>query len=674
MRKIFQSLKFNKAPLKLPSSKRWKQFFVVLSYREKIIFFSCLICFILSLGFLAGSFIMNHTETQAASGGTYKEGIVGQQPRFINPLYLSDRDIDRDLVELIFSGLFKYNEQGEITPDLASAYEIKEDGRVIEVYLKKNAVWHDDKPLEAADIVFTITLLQDPQYQSPLRNKWLGVTVEEIPDNGVRFKLPKKYGGFLENLTLKILPRHIFKDIAPQNLPWSFSSPKYLIGSGPFKFQELNQDSASGYVKEITLKRNEKYYGPKPFIKKISFIFYKSSEDLLRGARAQEIQGFSLTDLKELPKVNGFKSYDTVIPRYFALFFNQDNQDNKNLANPQIKNALALAIDKNQIIQKVFSGKAIQESSPILPDFFNFKEPDITFGYNPQEAANILEQAGFKLNPASGFREKAAPAEKAFTFKKNLTYRNQNQDVLELQQCLAKFPDIYPAGEINGYFGDKTKAAVIKFQEKYAQEILIPNGLTKGNGEVKASTREKLNEICFAQDVPVAPLEITITTSDRFPLPEMAEIIQKNWQDIGVKVNIKNAPLTELQTDILAKRNFEILLFGEALGAFPDPFPFWHSSQKNHPGLNIASYSSQKADALLEKARETQDAGERQTALEQFQDILLKDLPAIFLVRPNYSYFLASGIKGFEIKQIIEPAKRFSTVEKWYTKTKKAWK
>ncbi len=674
MRKILQNLKFDKTPLKLPSGEQWKQFFAVLSHKEKTTFFCFAICLILSLGFLTGSLIISHTETQAASGGTYKEGIVGQQPRFINPLYLSDRDIDRDLVELIFSGLFKYDEQGKIIPDLASTYEIKEEGRVIEVHLKKNAVWHDDKPLEAADIVFTITLLQDPQYQSPLRTKWLGVTVEEIPDNGVRFKLPKKYGGFLENLTLKILPRHIFKDIAPQNLPWSFSSPKYLIGSGPFKFQELNQDSASGYVKEIILKRNEKYYGSKAFIKKISFVFYKSSEELLRGARAQEIQGFSLTDLKELPKINGFKTYDIVIPRYFALFFNQDSQDNENLANQKIKNALALAVDKDQIIQKVFSGKAIKESSPILPEFFNFKEPDTTFNYNPQEAANILEQAGFKLNPASGFREKSAPAEKAFTFKKNLTYHNQNQDVLELQKCLAKFSDIYPAGEINGYFGDKTKAAVIKFQEKYAQEILIPNGLTKGNGEVKTSTREKLNEVCFIQDAPATPLEVTITTSDRFPLPEMADIIQKNWQAIGIEVNIKKVPLTELQTDILAKRNFEILLFGEALGAFPDPFPFWHSSQKNHPGLNIASYSSQKADTLLEKIRENQSASERQEALEQFQNILLKDLPAIFLVRPNYAYFLASGIQGFEIKQIIEPAKRFSTVEKWYTKTKRAWK
>lgn len=674
MRKVLQNLRLNKTTFKFLSTKQWRRFFSLLSYKEKVAFFSFLICFVVSLGFLTGIFIINHTKIQPASGGVYEEGVVNQQPRFINPLYLSDRDIDRDLVELIFSGLFKYNEQGELVPDLALQHEIKEDGRVIEVYLKKNAFWHDGKTLSAADIVFTVNLLQDPQYQSPLRTKWLGVTAEEMPGEAVRFKLPKKYNGFLENLTLKILPRHIFKDISPQNLPWSFSSTKYLIGSGPFKIQKLDQNSTSGYVKKIALKRNDEYYGAKPLLQKISFVFYKNSEELLRAIKAKKIQGFSLSDLVNFPKTSNFKSYDIAIPRYFALFFNQSNQSNKNLTEPEIKKALALAIDKNQIIEKVFFSKAVKENSPILPDFFNFKEPEIIFNNNLQEAVETLEKSGFKLNLTTGLREKMLPAEKPFIFKKNLAFRNHGQDVVELQKCLSKFPDIYPTGEINGYFGEKTKAAVIKFQEKHYQDILSPSGLSKGNGEVKQGTRDKLNEICFSQNDSASQIEITLTTSDRFPLPEIAEIIQKNWQGLGVKTTVKKMALSELQTDVLAKRNFEVLLFGEALGAIPDPFPFWHSSQKNHPGLNIASYNSQKADALLEKARENQSTDEQQKELEQFQDILLKDLPAIFLVRANYIYFLSNNIKGLEIEKIIEPAKRFSTIEKWYIKTKRIWK
>ena len=674
MKNPLKNFKIVKAPWKFPSAKQWRKFFAILSYKERATFAALCVCLLAASGFLIGDFILGHTKIEAAGGGTYAEGVVGQQPRFINPIYLSDRDIDRDLVELIFSGLFKFNEQGEVVPDLVSHYEIQDGGKTIEVYLRKNAFWHDDKPLKATDVIFTINLIQDPQYQSPLRAKWLGVTVEEITGEGVRFKLPKQYNGFLENLTLKILPRHIFKDIAAQNLPWSFASPKYLIGSGPFKFQKIYQDSASGYVKEISLKRNENYYGSKPYLQKISFLFYKTAEDLLSAAQAQKIQGFSLSDLKEFPKINDFKTYEIVIPRYFALFFNQGSQTNKELTNQNLKKALSLAIDKNQLVQTVFLNKGVKETSPILPGYFGFKEPTGTLDYNPKEAADILEKLGFKINPASGLREKAAPVERPFTFKTNLTFRNRNQDVTELQKCLSKFPDIYPQGEINGYFGEATKAAVIKFQEKFAADILIPSSLTKGNGEVKQATRDKLNEVCFAKKSSLSSLEITLTTSDRFPLSEIADLIQDDWQAIGVKTNIKKVSIAELQTEVLAKRNFEVLLFGEALGAFPDPFPFWHSSQKNHPGLNISSYSSVKADGLLEKARETQTPEEQQNYLEQFQNILLADQPAIFLARPNYVYFLSPDIKGFGTQKIIEPAKRFSTIEKWYTKSKRVWK
>ena len=129
-----------------------------------------------------------------AFGGVYREGLVGQ-PRFINPIYLSTQDVDRDLVEVLFSGLMKYNEKGELVEDLAASFEIKEDGKVFEVLLRDNIFWHDGEPLTSGDVIFTIDLIQDPQYQSPLRIKWFGVRTEKISEKGIRFRLPEKYAG-----------------------------------------------------------------------------------------------------------------------------------------------------------------------------------------------------------------------------------------------------------------------------------------------------------------------------------------------------------------------------------------------------------------------------------------------------------------------------------------------
>ena len=117
-----------------------------------------------------------------------------------------------------------------------------------------------------------------------------------------------------------------------------------------------------------------------------------------------------------------------------------------------------------------------------------------------------------------------------------------------------------------------------------------------------------------------------------------------------------------------------MLLFGEALGGIPDPFPFWDSIQKKDPGLNLAAYDNKNADKLLEEARQTLDTSERQKKLEKFQDILIDDAPCVFLYSPDYVYFVSSQIKGIKEKMVIDPSKRFTNVENWYIKQKRAWK
>ncbi|MFH0739786.1 MAG: ABC transporter substrate-binding protein [bacterium] len=645
-------------PTKFPSKKQWKKFFSVLSKKEKALFFVFVFSLICSGVILVLNFYFKNTEISPAMGGSYTEGVIGQ-PKIINPLYLSNQDVDRDMVEVIFSGLMKYDENGQIVKDLIQDYSIKDQGKTYEITLRDDLLWHDKKPITADDVIFTINLIQNPEYQSPLRIKWAGILMEKITSKTISFKLPKKYAGFTETLTVKILPKHIFENISPQNLPMSLVSEEYLIGSGPFKIKKITHEQ-SGSIKKIFLEKNKDYYGQKPFLKEFCFAFFNNEKDLKKALFLNDIDGFTINDLSQYEnELKSTKIYGLAVPRYFAIFFNAKNEGvfkDKNL-----REALSFATNKEEIIKNVFSQKAQVVNSPILPNFFGFNEPKNDTRFDLAKAQQIIQES---LNsvPKTGL------------FTQNLKVGGSGKEVEMLQTCLAKFSDVYPNGEINGNFGEKTKAAVIKFQEKYSQEILAPSGITKGTGDVKAATREKLNAICFEKEVIKSKVAITLTTCDKFPLPEIAQELKKQWDLAGFETTIETVSLADLQNNILPKDSFNILLFGEALGAIPDPFPFWHSSQKDYPGLNIANYTSKPADALLEKAREAETPEIRQTSLEQFQDILIQDMPAIFLVRPDYIYTLSEKIKGFNVQKITEPAKRFSNVETWYTKTKRNWR
>ena len=640
---------------------------MVFSKKEKFLFFTFFVTSIISAIALIVISWQDNTEMVPAKGGIMREGVVGQ-PRFLNPVYASSNDVDRDLVNLIYSGLFKYNAQGEIVPDLVKEYSIEEGGKIYDLILRQDASFQDGTPLTADDVVFTINTIQNPDFQSPIQAQWLDVEVKRVSDYQLKLTLKNPYPAFLETLTLKILPAHLWQDIPSQNFPlcaYNFNP----IGSGPFEIKKTNKDK-TGQINSIVLKRNENYYGKKPYLSEISFIFFSDQNSLYQAAENNIVDAFSVADLSKYNEIYGSKTYSFSIPRYYALFFNP--KEKEFLTDQNLRKALVYATNKQEIINQVLNNKGEAVSSPFLLNLYQFDSNASSTKYDPAKALEILKQGGFEKQDGKLVKIKKAAT---MNFSSTLEYGDSGKEVEHLQKCLAGLTDdIYPDKEVTGYFGAKTREAVINFQEKYADEVLAPYNLTSGTGKVGPSTRKKLNEVCIISPAETIPLEITITTSQDPMLVETAEVVKGQWEGLGLTVNIETLPIAEIKQNTIKERDYQILLFGQVLGIIPDPFPFWHSSQRVYPGLNLAYFKNKTLDKLLEEARTETDTQKRFEKYAEAEKLLLAETSAVFLYNPNYLYIAVNKIKGIKPGLIADSSQRFAGIEDWYINTKRSWK
>lgn len=188
-----------------------------------------------------------------------------------------------------------------------------------------------------------------------------------------------------------------------------------------------------------------------------------------------------------------------------------------------------------------------------------------------------------------------------------------------------------------------------------AKQILEKSGWKINNGVYEKIINNK-----------TVKLAVSISTSNSGGFDKAGEIIRDTWEKTGIKTDLKIFEIGDLNQIVIRKRNYEVLLFGEVYGRDPDPFAFWHSSQRNDPGLNIALYANNSVDKILEEARAEINLEKRIEKYKNFQDKIKEDRAAIFLYSPYFIYLMPNFIKGFENENISFPQERFAQIYKWH--------
>jgi len=653
-------------PKKWPSKKQWKRSLEVFNEKEKVALLFFVSLALVSVFYTGFAFYNTNTRSVPAFGGSYREGVADSVRWLtINPLYASQSDVERDIIEVVFDELFRYNKEGELVPHLAKDYET-EDYRVFDVTLREDIYWSDGEEITAEDVVFTVETILNPDFQSTLRQQWSGVAPEKLSEREVRFTLDSPSTVFPENLTLKVIPEHIFKDSSPRDFRYSIYNMQ-PVGSGPYRFKDI-RESSEGKVASLTLERNPHYFRSTPFMDEVSFHFFKDEEDLLKAYNEGKIDGFSLSDngAREFASIErrGTNYHQFTLPRYFFLLFNFRREGVSQ--EEALRKALNHATDKEALVEEVLKGKGEVITSPLLPEFYGFDEPETKYEYDPEKAKELLREAGFE----NGVKEIEDP----FSFTEDLKEDSQGEEVRKLQECLIHLgeedEDLYPEGEVTGFFDEETKSAVNHFQEKYSEEILAPHGFESGTGMVAGSTRDKLNELCEDFFEETVSLEVSITTLEDPMLLETAKSLKEQWRKLDIETKIEKKSLSDLRERVIRLRDFDTLLFGTALTGNLNPLPLWHSSKTDEPGLNISGYESEEADELLEAIIE-KEGEEKKKAAHDLQERILKDVPGIFLYSPYLIYPVSDKVKGIEEGVLINSSQRFTDIDRWYINTRR---
>jgi peptide/nickel transport system substrate-binding protein len=591
---------------------------------EKIAILICLIAIAAATVVWGIIFVPKHLSSAPKIGGEYSEALIGQ-PRLINPIFAAANDVDADISPLLYARLFKIGENQKLISELAASYTVSEDGKVYTIKLREDAFWTDGEKINADDVASTFEFIQNPETNSPLFTAFNGVTVDKTGEYEITFTLKEPFAPFTSNLAVGIIPEHVFSMTTASNLRLAKENLQPAVTSGPWKFSKLTKNEAG--VETYTLERNPRYFGEQTFLKKISFKFYNDQTTAADELKGRLVMGMAFLprNLSESYRGKNFNSYELHLPQYTALFFNQSS--NAALKNLNVRTALAKAIDKTIVMQTALGDRGEVVDAPIPPNFVGYYPDVAKIAFNADEAATLLDKDWKRLTP-----------EEYFALKRDAIVKEREPDLKNLPDFAANSTTLL--ADLRKQAEDSARATMRPDQTYYR--------------------KNSKNEI----------LSINLTTVDTTEYQAAAEAVALAWRAVGVQTNVVIIPSSQISREALKGRGYEALLFSEILGDDPDLFPFWHSSQTEYPGLNLAMFSDKDADTLLEDARATSDVEARAKSYKKFQDILAKNIPAIFLYSPTYEYLIDQKVQGVDVGRIFSPADRFNNINTWYIKTK----
>lgn len=333
----------------------------------------------------------------ATANDAFVTASIGE-PSVLIPFLATD-SASASLTKIIFNGLLKYDPDLKLKGDLAESYEVLDGGLRLVFHLRKDVKWHDGKPFTSADVEFTFKKLTDPEVPTPYGGDFERVEkLNVIDDHTVEVIYKEAFSPGLASWTMGIVPKHLLEKEDLMKTEFA----RNPVGTGPYRLKKWK----TAQVVELTA--NPDYYEGKPGIDKF---FYRIIPD--QAVTFFELQTEALDEIGLTP-LQYAKQTDTTFfkekyqkYRYPGFVYNYlaYNMNNSLFADRRIRNAIGLAIKKQEIIDVVLMGVGSICTGPFLPTSWAYNH-DVKSEYSPEKAKQLLADAGWRDTDGDGFLDK----------------------------------------------------------------------------------------------------------------------------------------------------------------------------------------------------------------------------------------------------------------------------
>ncbi|MGN7764097.1 ABC transporter substrate-binding protein [Paenibacillus sp. 22594] len=457
-------------------------------------------------------------------GGSLIIGVAAD-PVVLNPNYAGDR-VSLTIDQALYAPLFQVN-NGKKTFYLADSLTPSADNLTYTLKLKSGLTWHDGEKLTADDIVFTIEKILDEKQNSFLRANFLindqPITATKVDDLTVEFKLPQVSPAFEATLVqVTPIPKHIFENETDIEKSTKNAAP---VGSGPFKFKEYK---AGEY---LTLERFDNYFGGKPHLDSVTYRIAKDANAANLALQNGEInvQYLDPKDVGTIQATNNFEILPYAEGRLSYLMFNA-NSDTGVLAKKEVRQALSLALSRDEIIQTAYTSSEYADpaKSFLTPDALYFTNDVPTFDNDAAKAKEMLQAAGVSNLKLRFIVQSGNKAQEAISLYVQQKLKAVGVDVelksMDSSAWVQKFIDLKATdfelaltGYIMGYDPDAyrilfTSGASSNYSHYANPEVdkLLNEGAGEADPAKRADIYKKAQEI-VAGDAPIYPIAYTKT-------------------------------------------------------------------------------------------------------------------------------------------------------------------